>query len=109
MLKKEGMLTKKNPQKTRKNNYSKRIHDLFTTSHRIRLFEYAPWMGCKTGAHKYPPQCGISSRKCFGHTGYLRTSVWSDKNKNLIIIFLTNRIYPKKRNEEIKNIRPKGA
>jgi hypothetical protein len=33
--------------------------------------------------------------------------VWADKEKNLIIIFLTNRIYPKRGNEEIKNIRPK--
>ncbi len=57
---------------------------------------------------KYPPQCGYKfSQNCFGHTGYTGTSVWCDKDKNLIIIFLTNRIYPKRGNEEIKNIRPK--
>ncbi len=58
--------------------------------------------------NKYPPQCGYKfSQNCFGHTGYTGTSVWCDKDKNLIIIFLTNRIYPKRGNEEIKNIRPK--
>jgi CubicO group peptidase (beta-lactamase class C family) len=56
---------------------------------------------------KYPPQCGNKfSQNCFGHTGYTGTSVWCDKDKNLIVIFLTNRIYPKRGNEEIKNVRP---
>jgi CubicO group peptidase (beta-lactamase class C family) len=57
---------------------------------------------------KYPPACGYRfSQNSFGHTGYTGTSVWADKEKNLIIIFLTNRVYPKRGNEEIKNIRPK--
>ncbi len=57
---------------------------------------------------KYPPQCGYKfSSNCFGHTGYTGTSVWCDTEKKLIIIFLTNRVYPKRGNEEIKNIRPK--
>jgi CubicO group peptidase (beta-lactamase class C family) len=61
----------------------------------------------KPEAAKYPPQCGNKfSQNCFGHTGYTGTSVWCDRDKNLIIIFLTNRIYPKRGNEEIKNIRP---
>jgi CubicO group peptidase (beta-lactamase class C family) len=61
----------------------------------------------KPEATKYPPQCGNKfSQNCFGHTGYTGTSVWCDRDKNLIIIFLTNRIYPKRGNEEIKNIRP---
>ncbi|MCI0449131.1 MAG: beta-lactamase family protein [Chlorobi bacterium] len=57
---------------------------------------------------KYPPQCGYKfSNNCFGHTGYTGTSVWADKDKDLIIIFLTNRVYPKRGNEEIRVIRPK--
>jgi len=57
---------------------------------------------------KYPPQCGYKfSSNCFGHTGYTGTSVWCDREKNLIVIFLTNRIYPKRGNEEIRTIRPK--
>lgn len=57
---------------------------------------------------KYPPQCGYKfSSNCFGHTGYTGTSVWADKEKNLIVIFLTNRVYPKRGNEEIRSVRPK--
>lgn len=57
---------------------------------------------------KYRPQCGDKfSPQSFGHTGYTGTSVWCDPEKNLIVILLTNRVYPKRGNEEIKNIRPK--
>lgn len=57
---------------------------------------------------KYPPPCGYKfSNNSFGHTGYTGTSVWCDKEKDLIIIFLTNRVYPTRGNEEIRNIRPK--
>lgn len=57
---------------------------------------------------KYPPQCGWKfSSGSFGHTGYTGTSVWADKEKDIIVILLTNRVYPKRGNEEIRNIRPK--
>lgn len=57
---------------------------------------------------KYRPPCGDKfSSNSFGHTGYTGTSVWCDKDKKLIVIFLTNRVYPKRGNEEIRNIRPK--
>lgn len=56
---------------------------------------------------KYPPPCGYKfSNNSFGHTGYTGTSVWCDKEKDLIIIFLTNRINPSRGNEEIRNVRP---
>jgi CubicO group peptidase (beta-lactamase class C family) len=62
----------------------------------------------KPEATTYPPPCGDRfSQNSFGHTGYTGTSVWCDKEKNLIVILLTNRIYPKRGNEEIKTIRPK--
>lgn len=57
---------------------------------------------------QYPPQCGYRfSQNCFGHTGYTGTSVWADREKDLIVIFLTNRVYPTRGNEEIRKIRPK--
>jgi len=57
---------------------------------------------------KYPAPCGYRfSSNSFGHTGFTGTSVWCDKEKNLIVVFLTNRIYPKRGNEEIRNIRPR--
>jgi CubicO group peptidase (beta-lactamase class C family) len=42
----------------------------------------------------------------FGHTGYTGTSVWADADKNLIVIFLTNRVYPSRDNNGIREIRP---
>ena len=61
----------------------------------------------KPEATSYPPQCGNKfSQNCFGHTGYTGTSVWCDRDKDLIIIFLTNRVYPKRGNEAIRNVRP---
>ena len=57
---------------------------------------------------KYPPACGNRfSSNCFGHTGYTGTSVWCDREKDLIVIFLTNRVYPNRSSEEVRSIRPK--
>ena len=57
---------------------------------------------------KYPPACGYRfSGNSFGHTGYTGTSVWCDREKDLIVIFLTNRVHPSRSNDEIRNIRPK--
>jgi CubicO group peptidase (beta-lactamase class C family) len=56
---------------------------------------------------KYRSQCGeLISENCFGHTGYTGTSVWCDRDRDLIIIFLTNRVYPSRGNEGIKEVRP---
>ena len=41
------------------------------------------------------PPCGIYfSPNSFGHTGYTGTSVWADRDKNLIVIILTQRVHP---------------
>ncbi|MBE2218763.1 MAG: beta-lactamase family protein [Ignavibacteria bacterium] len=62
----------------------------------------------KPEATKYPPPCGTRfSNNSFGHTGYTGTSVWCDREKDLIVIFLTNRVYPTRGNEEVRSIRPK--
>lgn len=55
----------------------------------------------------YESQCGtLISDNCFGHTGYTGTSLWCDKDRKIIIIFLTNRIYPQRGNEGIRRLRP---
>jgi CubicO group peptidase (beta-lactamase class C family) len=46
------------------------------------------------------------SNDSYGHTGYTGTSVWTDPKKNLIVIFLTNRVYPTRNNTKIIKIRP---
>lgn len=53
------------------------------------------------------PQCGeIISDNCFGHTGFTGTSIWCDVDREIIVIFLTNRVYPDRKNNGIKEIRP---
>ncbi len=41
------------------------------------------------------PQCGYKfSKNSFGHTGFTGTSAWADKEKNIIVIALTNAVHP---------------
>lgn len=46
------------------------------------------------------------SKKSFGHTGYTGTSIWADPERNLFVIFLTNRVYPTRENTKILKVRP---
>jgi CubicO group peptidase (beta-lactamase class C family) len=42
----------------------------------------------------------------YGHTGFTGTSIWADPDRNLFVIFLTNRVYPTRENLKILNVRP---
>ena len=46
------------------------------------------------------------SKKSFGHTGYTGTSIWADPERNLFVIFLTNRVHPTRENTKILKVRP---
>lgn len=84
--------------------------DMFTTSVTGLGYTNTRALGWETKPEptKYPPPCGYKfSNSSFGHTGYTGTSVWCDKEKDLVVILLTNRVYPARGNEEIRNIRPK--
>jgi CubicO group peptidase (beta-lactamase class C family) len=47
------------------------------------------------------------SKNSFGHTGYTGTSTWTDPDRNLFVVFLTNRVYPTRENTKIQKIRPR--
>ena len=47
------------------------------------------------------------SPNSLGHLGYSGTSFWWDREGDLVIIFLTNRVHPSRDNEKIKEFRPK--
>jgi len=58
-----------------------------------------------------PSKKNSSSGNCFssnsiGHTGFTGTSIWIDLEKNITVLFLTNRIHPSRSNETIKKFRP---
>jgi CubicO group peptidase (beta-lactamase class C family) len=48
----------------------------------------------------------LFSSDSYGHTGFTGTSVWTDPERNLFVIFLTNRVYPSRDNHKIYKVRP---
>jgi len=46
------------------------------------------------------------SPKSVGHLGFTGTSVWVDLARDIMVIFLTNRIHPSRHNEKIRAFRP---
>lgn len=46
------------------------------------------------------------SENSFGHTGYTGTSIWVDKDSELFVILLTNRVNPTRANKKISKFRP---
>lgn len=46
------------------------------------------------------------SKNSFGHTGYTGTSIWADPERNLFVVFLTNRVYPTRENGKLGKVRP---
>jgi len=51
-----------------------------------------------SGAHFSPAS--------FGHLGYAGTSVWIDPERELIVVLLTNRVHPTRKNDRIRAFRP---
>jgi beta-N-acetylhexosaminidase len=49
----------------------------------------------------------LLSEKTWLHTGFTGTSVVTDPTRNLIVVFLTNRVYPTRDNQKIGSVRPK--
>ena len=47
------------------------------------------------------------SANSLGHLGFTGTSVWMDLDRDVIVVFLTNRIHPTRNNEKIKAFRPR--
>ena len=91
--------------------FSEDVISLFTAKYTDVSYENSRALGWDTKplqtSSKYRIPCGeMISENCFGHTGFTGTSVWCDKDRKLIVIFLTNRVYPSRDNYEIREIRP---
>lgn len=83
--------------------FTKRFTEVFYSNSRALGWDTKP----DVLPSKYRMPCGeLISDNCFGHTGYTGTSVWCDRDRKLIIILLTNRVYPSRDNEGIREIRP---
>jgi serine-type D-Ala-D-Ala carboxypeptidase len=47
-----------------------------------------------------------ASESTVGHLGFTGTSVWIDRERGAHVVFLTNRVHPRRDNERIKGVRP---
>ncbi len=74
---------------------------------RQEIVEHCSWaLGWDT-----PSTQGSSSGKFFssrsvGHLGFAGTSLWMDLERDVTVIFLTNRVHPTRNNQKIKAFRP---
>lgn len=50
---------------------------------------------------KYYTPAKQSSMRSFGHTGFTGTFAWADPDNGLIVIFLSNRVYPDENNKKL--------
>ena len=51
--------------------------------------------------------CGTKmSTSAFGHTGFTGTTLWIDPERDVYVVFLTNRVNPTRENTAIQRIRP---
>jgi beta-N-acetylhexosaminidase len=46
------------------------------------------------------------SEHSFGHTGFTGTSIWIDPDRQVFVVFLTNRVNPTRENMKIAQVRP---
>ena len=46
------------------------------------------------------------SAHSYGHTGFTGTTIWIDPDRQLFVVFLTNRVHPTRENHKIAEVRP---
>ena len=74
---------------------------------RANLVEGSTWaLGWDTPSPENSSSGKHCSKKSVGHLGFTGTSVWIDLERDVQIIFLTNRVHPTRKNEKIKAFRP---
>ena len=56
-----------------------------------------------TGKESYPSK--VVSEQSYGHSGYTGTFVWADPVKELLLVFLSNRVCPDRNNLKINKLR----
>jgi beta-N-acetylhexosaminidase len=65
--------------------------------------------GTRTLGWAVPTEGGLSghyfSAHSFGHTGFTGTSIWIDPDRQLFVVFLTNRVHPTRENQKIQQVR----
>lgn len=55
----------------------------------------------KPSSTEYGPTCSCVSFESFGHSGFTGTLVWADPEKEIVYVFLSNRVYPDAENKKL--------
>jgi len=76
---------------------------LFTTRYSDKSTRALGW---NTKSEENSSAGNLFDLTSFGHTGFTGTSAWVDPTKDIFIVFLTNRIYPARKNKKLYKVRP---
>jgi CubicO group peptidase (beta-lactamase class C family) len=63
-------------------------------------------LGFDTPGKSAPSSGKYFSKKTVGHLGFSGTSFWIDPEKDVVVVLLTNRVHPSRKNTKIKQFRP---
>jgi beta-N-acetylhexosaminidase len=85
----------------------------------IRLFTSYQRNGSRRGLGFDKPESDNKARKdpypslwasaaTFGHTGFTGTCVWADPQRDLVYIFLSNRVHPTRDNNKLSQLQVRG-
>jgi len=83
----------------------KTVKEFFTRQDLVKGSTWA--LGWDTPSPQGSSSGKYLSANSVGHLGFTGTSVWMDIDKDIIVIFLTNRIHPTRNNEKIRKFRPR--
>ena len=88
-----------------KRHFNKSTVQRFLAKQNLSNSDYA--LGWDTPALSGSSAGDFFSNQSFGHLGFTGTSVWVDRKNEIIIILLTNRTYPSRKNNGIYKVRRK--
>ena len=80
------------------------VRDFFRRAGVVKGSTWA--LGWDTPSPENSSSGGCFSKRSVGHLGFTGTSIWIDLERDVILIFLTNRVHPTRKNEKIREFRP---
>jgi CubicO group peptidase (beta-lactamase class C family) len=91
----------------RKNNFlmSETVREFFKRQEVVKGCTWA--LGWDTPSKEGSSSGSGFSSNSVGHLGFSGTSVWMDIDRDIIVVFLTNRIHPTRDNQGLKLFRPR--
>ena len=86
-----------------KRHFNKSTVRKFTKKQNLPNSDYA--IGWDTPALSGSSAGDFFSNQSFGHLGFSGTSIWIDPDNEVVIVLLTNRVHPTRKNSRIYGIR----